>query len=117
MALPMATDHSIAALYRYVGRQISDRRRGRYTQGQLASVLGISRTSVTNLERGRQRAPLHYLLQIAEALGCEIADLLPSHSQLGASSGSIESVEVVGTLTPTVRAIIQRYSKRSEVLP
>jgi transcriptional regulator with XRE-family HTH domain len=106
----MATDHAITALYQYLGRQVSARRRGRYTQTQLAKAIGVSRTSVTNLERGRQRIPVHYLLHIAEALDCELSDLLPTRSILSVRREA-EAIDVVGTLTPAVRAVLQRYAK------
>ncbi len=47
------------------------------TQGRLAAMVGLSRTSITNIERGRQKILLHTLSAIAEALGTPLAELLP----------------------------------------
>lgn len=47
------------------------------TQERLAARVGLSRTSIVNVEAGRQRVPLHQLYRIAGALGMEPADLLP----------------------------------------
>ena len=66
------------ALYAAVGSRV---RRARVdagmTQVQLADVLGISRSSVANLESGRQRISVWRLASLAQALGCSRHDLLP----------------------------------------
>ena len=48
------------------------------TQEALASRIGLTRTSITNIERGSQHIPLHLLFAIAGAVGVEAATLLPS---------------------------------------
>jgi transcriptional regulator with XRE-family HTH domain len=64
--------------YEEVGRRI---RRARHdsnvTQEGLGTTVRLTRTSITNIERGRQKLPLHTLAEIADALGVEIAKLLP----------------------------------------
>lgn len=66
------------ALYRDFGRQLrARRRRAHLTQEQLAERVGLSRTSITNIEKGTQHIPLHVLYQLAGALGTKPADLLP----------------------------------------
>jgi transcriptional regulator with XRE-family HTH domain len=47
------------------------------TQKQLADRVDLPRTSITNIEGGRQRIALHQLVQFAEALGVEPLELLP----------------------------------------
>lgn len=47
------------------------------TQKELAERVELPRTSVTNIEHGRQRIALHQLVQLASALGTEPLDLLP----------------------------------------
>jgi transcriptional regulator with XRE-family HTH domain len=44
----------------------------------LADELGLSRTSVTNIEKGRQPVQIHSLYMIARLLTVELKDLLPS---------------------------------------
>jgi len=46
------------------------------TQAELAKKLGYSRTSITNLEAGRQDFPVHKLYEIASILGIDPKDLL-----------------------------------------
>lgn len=50
----------------------------RMSQEQLAQSAGLSRTSVVNIEKGRQGVSLESLYKLAAALGCQPGDLLPS---------------------------------------
>jgi transcriptional regulator with XRE-family HTH domain len=109
-------------LYRLVGERVRLRRTGRLTQVKLAQMVRIARTSLTNLERGKQRLPLHLLLRIADALNCELADLMPGSSELGLAGGATERaltdvVIVGGQITPSMRAILARYSNSEEARP
>jgi transcriptional regulator with XRE-family HTH domain len=47
------------------------------SQEAFAKAVGLSRTSITNIERGRQPISLHTLYFMADILGVEPADLLP----------------------------------------
>ena len=53
----------------------------RVSQDELAERVGLSRTSITNIEQGRQHVPLHTLLLLASALGVEPASLLPNATE------------------------------------
>ena len=68
----------IRAVYREFGQRV---RRGRnesgLTQDMLAHQIGLSRTSVTNIERGRQAVLLHQVYDIARALDTTVQALLP----------------------------------------
>lgn len=46
------------------------------TQGDLAQKMGYTRTSITNIEAGRQDLPIHKVYEIAGILGVEAKDLL-----------------------------------------
>jgi DNA-binding XRE family transcriptional regulator len=70
-------------IYRAVGRKIRQTRESQHrTQDSLAQRLGISRTSMVNIEAGRQRPPLHLLWQIAELLETKLTLLIPSPEEL-----------------------------------
>lgn len=74
-------DSRSARLYLAFGELIRMHRENRsqpMTQEKLGRLVGLSRTSITNIERGRQHATLHHLFAIAEALGVAPAALLPS---------------------------------------
>lgn len=46
------------------------------TQGDLAERVGLGRTSMTNLESGRQNPPLSILPRLASALGVSAEELI-----------------------------------------
>ncbi|GAA3012863.1 hypothetical protein GCM10010483_67130 [Actinokineospora diospyrosa] len=46
------------------------------TQTELGERLGLTRSSVANIEAGRQRVQLHVLVQAAVALSTELTDLV-----------------------------------------
>lgn len=47
-------------------------------QADLAQRVGLSRTSITNVELGRQGLAIHQLFEFADALGVEPCELLPA---------------------------------------
>ena len=51
------------------------------SQDSLASALKISRVSMTNIENGKQRLPLHLLVDIAYFLNVSISDLTPTQQK------------------------------------
>jgi transcriptional regulator with XRE-family HTH domain len=84
------------AFYVALGARLSDaRRRARITQDQLARAIGLSRTSITNIEKGRQPVQVHLLLRIAVAIG------LPAVRLLSSSANRLASKRL--TRTPNVR--------------
>lgn len=65
-------------IYTEIGAKVRQaRQRAGRTQQQLADYLGRRRTTVTNIEHGRQRPPLDLLLMIARFLEVEPLSLLP----------------------------------------
>lgn len=56
------------------------RERRSMTQGDLAERVGLGRTSMTNLEGGRQNPPLSILPELASALGVSPSELLAEAS-------------------------------------
>ena len=72
-------------LYRELGRRLrAARRDAELTQAVLAERVGVSRTSITNVEQGNQHVPIHVLYELARAVGVSPASLLPDESALGA---------------------------------
>src|SRR5579862_2465944 len=65
--------------YEQLGRALATARRGqRLTQDRLAAAVSLSRTSITNIEKGRQLVPVHVLVKLAQTLNVAISDLVPS---------------------------------------
>lgn len=68
------------AFYKEVGRRIREarlRRKPKLTQQGLADLVSLTRTSITNVESGRQKFLLHTLADIAQALAVDPASLFP----------------------------------------
>ena len=87
--------------------------RGKLTQAELARQIGLERTSVTNIERGNQKVPLHVLYRICEALGVNIYDLLPDVGQAQAlpSAPRMSEVEFAGKTVTTTPLVAQKISE------
>lgn len=62
------------------------RQRSGLTQEQLGRRVGLSRTSITNMEKGTQHVSLHHLFDFARALSVPAAELLPEDPALSGST-------------------------------
>jgi transcriptional regulator with XRE-family HTH domain len=68
--------------YRLLGALVREQRRAKgVTQEQLAELLAINRTTLVNIEKGRQRLAVHQLVRIADHLGCPLAVLIPNQQE------------------------------------
>jgi len=66
-------------IYREVGQRIRKWRKvAGWTQHELAEQIDMLRSTLANIESGRQRTSLHLLQRIADVLGLGVADLLPT---------------------------------------
>ena len=72
-----------AALYAEIGRAIREARRDReMSQEQLAKAIEFARTSIVNIEAGRQRLTIDTLYDIADALKIQALSLLPRNEDV-----------------------------------
>ncbi|MBN9037037.1 MAG: helix-turn-helix transcriptional regulator [Rhizobiales bacterium] len=78
------------------------------SQDVLATKVGLSRTSITNIERGRQSVLVHQLFSFADALGASPAALLPSE----ASGQQLPALELVSPEVAQMVAQLQRTGRR-----
>lgn len=79
-------------LYNLIGERVRRQRiQVDMTQAQLADAVGVLRTSIANIEAGRQKPPLHLLYKLCMELGVEVADILPSNAVI--SQPTIITVE------------------------
>lgn len=68
-------------LYQLLGENVKKyRNQNGLTQEQLANKIDLTRTSVVNIEQGRQHPPLHLLLQIAKVLDVGLETLVPKEA-------------------------------------
>ena len=78
-------------IYKYIGELIKARRKTlKLKQESLASMLGISRGSLANIETGRQNILVHNLYKFATVLKLKPFDLLPQPSTNQSKAGHAE---------------------------
>jgi DNA-binding XRE family transcriptional regulator len=83
-------------LYKIIGERIAAKRKELgMTQDDLAHSVGLLRTSITNIEAGRQKAPLHLLFRLCTNLGIELVSIMPSNKQV--AQNHTLSLDIDGT--------------------
>lgn len=91
--LPEVDDSKLDQFYVDMGKKIrAARDNAEMSQSKLARIIGFNRSSVANLEAGRQRVALHLFILIAEALHVEFTTLVPDVHFLGAGTTAIGHV-------------------------
>lgn len=97
-------------LYRQIGARIKQRRTEiDMTQDELAEAIGLLRTSVANIESGRQRAPVHVLYNVSAALRTQIEAILPSAKEISEQQMVRIQIEgVVKDVPPKAAELLQR---------
>jgi DNA-binding XRE family transcriptional regulator len=69
---------NIEKFYDEVGSRIKEARtKASINQETLGTLLGLTRTSIVNIENGRQRPSLHLLFAISKAVNINFNDLMP----------------------------------------
>lgn len=87
------SDEAIKQLYTDIGARIRSARKLRgSTQSDLASAVKLKRSSVANMEAGRQHMLVHTLVLVAQSLDVPLEDLLPSTSELEKLARAPDSV-------------------------
>lgn len=70
-------------LYKQIGVSIASARKKKgISQEGLGTKLQLTRTSITNIEQGRQHVQVHTLYAISDVLGVSLVDLLPARRSL-----------------------------------
>jgi transcriptional regulator with XRE-family HTH domain len=116
--VPDAGDDKVGLFYVAVGKNVrAARKRAGMSQATMARWIGFTRSSVANLEAGRQRVALHLFVLIAQALGVGAGELLPeSPILMWAEPIAVDNLQehLVGTPETT-----QDFVKRavSQVIP
>jgi transcriptional regulator with XRE-family HTH domain len=101
-----------ASLYKALGERIRILRLPgdgiRMTQAKLAEEVGLERTSITNIEKGNQKVPLHVLYRICEALQVNLADVLPPISDVASSDDVVLEDVSFGGFDERVPPLVKR---------
>jgi transcriptional regulator with XRE-family HTH domain len=94
-------------------REAERRPSGKLTQSALAKEVGLERTSITNIERGNQKVPLHVLYRICEVLQVPVTDLLPTlgEGQSVNVSAQVGELTFQGRNVKTTPRVAQRLAE------
>jgi len=102
-------------LYAKIGQRIREVREqsdSQISQQQLADVLELTRTSITNIEKGNQKITLDALYKLCEYFRIEVREVLPDVTSVLAQPKSVD-VEVgdkLHQMPPKVGAVIRRLT-------
>ena len=76
---PTSKVPSTGDFYAELGSRIAQARRSRnLTQEELGELVQLTRTSITNIEKGRQKVLAHTVATLAAALSLDISALMPA---------------------------------------
>lgn len=86
-------------IYRVFGSRLRELREAKsVTQEELGRRVELSRTSITNIEKGRQRVMLHQMVELAQALEAEPLALMPTSDEPDAAPLRSDIAKVVESL-------------------
>ncbi len=98
-------------LYEEIGRRIRAIRDAQeLTQEEFAKKLGVKRTSITNLEKGTQRATLYLLYSLAQRFDVSLEKLLPPIEDTGILA-SRSSTDIAQVRTDKETKVVPRQVK------
>jgi transcriptional regulator with XRE-family HTH domain len=102
-------------IYRLVGSRIAARRKElRLKQVEVAAQIGLTRASLANIEKGRQKVMLHQIYRIAEALRSEtILDLVPTRFSTDLSDQPVKFA--VHDMREDLKAQAEQFVRRTPV--
>lgn len=91
---------AVQRIYQEFGARVAKRRKELgMIQDELAAGMGLARTSITNIEVGRQRILIHQVFEIADALDMDVSELLG----LDANGSRRDVIEVDPAMWPWLR--------------
>ena len=99
-----ADQTSTAEVYNVIGRRIRETRRKRgISQATLAEHVGLNRTSIANIESGKQKLLVHTLYLFSDALAISVQDLLEMPSAAPAPTQDFAELELPNDIPEAAR--------------
>jgi len=101
----------VERFYKEFGRLLRaarERTESKLTQHELAQIVGLSRTSITNIENGKQHISLQMLFVFANAVGLAPQQLLPDPSFAAEDGGSLLNKIDQLQFSKTTKALLQK---------
>lgn len=100
--------------YEELGKSIRSRREAlKMTQGDLGERLKLSRTSITNIECGRQRLLVDQFCRLLEILDCRYEDLLAHALHQAPDQTRVSQLAKMPTVARFVQKALQDGTERS----
>lgn len=108
---PERSSPDISRLYVIVGGRLRLARELKgITRERLAGELGISLTSLSQIEGGHQHPPLEWFYLAASAIGADVTEILPPIADFVVKdSGILEVIERDRQLTPEARQALRTF--------
>jgi DNA-binding XRE family transcriptional regulator len=113
-------------LFVLIGERIRQLRRmqsPQMNQERLGKLLGLTRTSITNIERGKQKLTVDTLFKLCEMFSVEVSEIVPTLSEVavapakqvmvGGQSFDVpaKAAGVIANLLPVSKAVSNSYKK------
>lgn len=113
-------------LYALLGERIKRLRRMQtpeMNQEKLGQILGLTRTSITNIERGKQKLTVDALYKLCETFSIEVSELMPTLPEVVVAPAKqvvvggqsfevpVKTANYVNTLRPTSGTGANKASK------
>jgi transcriptional regulator with XRE-family HTH domain len=106
-----------ATFYEELGTNLREaRRKVHVTQSALANAVGLSRTSITNIEKGRQSVFGHVIAQMAAALGARLDTIVPAGTAVHGTAEPSQIQRLDPGQRDWVNRVLTPTSAPSEVL-
>ena len=94
------------AFYKKLGENIRGARKAiGKSQDEIGTAIGMQRSSISNIEKGRQKLLLHTFSELADVLGIEPTKLLPKKAESLALAAKAE--KILATLPDEERAFVE----------
>lgn len=108
-------DQTIDQVYKSLGERIRARRvEVDMTQTELGQRVSMTRSSIANIEAGRQRAMIHTIMQIANELDLEPRELLPAPDFTSNDNKLLRELDGQPTSTQEfVQSVVRQASRRT----
>jgi transcriptional regulator with XRE-family HTH domain len=114
--LPDVEDAGIEDFYAHMGEKVrSARLAAGISQDVLAQRVGLTRSSIANLEAGRQRIALHLFIAICQALDKEVWELLPGKPEPHHSPISTDIEETLANSPESMQKFVHEAVARREI--
>ena len=107
-----------SALYLHIGRCLRNARRALdLQQSEVAKALGMTRTSIVNIECGNQALPIHRLYEFCKVLKLNPNAVLPSLDEAETAPVEFDTSAIDERIHQTEERLVRLKRKRAYLVP